>query len=191
MSKTVLDQILDLEWEMFSQVKSRSPVKCQRSPDAFRSIRGSLFATWTLAMLTSYLGDLVAARELGRNLLTEKYARMDGLIEPLTINPLIEVVVDLETEWQRDLNQRYPALYQLCCRHTDLPGNGSDFAIYLHCELETYGVDTLDLYYGNIKSAMADGRNLATEALRHLARAAGYSDLDQAEAVLAQKMGRR
>jgi len=189
MRKAALDTVLDLEWAMFSQVRSSRPVRCQRSPETFRSVRGSLFATWTYPMLTSYRCDLVAARDQGRNLLTEKYARMDGLIGPLTVNPLIEVIVDIETEWQRELKGRYPALYRLCCRHTDLSEDGSDFAVYLHCELETYGYDTLDLYYENVKAAKGDRRNLATEALHHLVQAAGYGGLDQAEKILSCATG--
>ncbi len=141
-------------------------------------------------MLEAYRLDLIAAERQGRNLLTEKYARMDDLIEPLSLNPLIEVIVDIETEWQRELRDRYPTLSSFCCRRTDLSEDGSDFAVYLHCELETYGPDTLDLYYDNLKAALDEGRNLAIEALGQLVQAAGYDRIEQAEAILAAE-GRR
>jgi hypothetical protein len=191
MRQAALDNILDLEWAMFSQVKSSRPVACQRSPDTFRSVRGSLFATWSYPMLNAYRRDLMAAREQGRNLLTEKYARMDGLIGPLTINPLIEIIVDIETDWQREMKEQYPALYRHCCRRTDLAEDGSDFSVYLHCELETYGDDTLDLYYENVKAATDEGRNLALDALKQLVIQAGYADLAQAEKVLSEDQRQR
>jgi len=132
-------------------------------------------------MLSSYEEDLQRAKQQGRNLLTEKYARMDDVIPPLTINPLIEVIVDIETDWQRQLENLYPALFVRCCRQTDRDGNGSDFSIYLRGELETYSETTLDLYYDNVKAALSEGRNLAIEALEQLVTTAGYWDLFEAE----------
>lgn len=189
MRLAALNHVLDLEWAMFSMVRSSRPVNCQRSPGTFRSVRASLFATWTYPMLSSYRRDLVAAGEQGRNLLTEKYARMDNLITPLSLNPLIEIIVDIEVEWQRELKDRYPTLSRYCCRRTDLAEDGSNFAVYLHCELETYGDATLDLYYDNIKTALAEKRNLAIESLRYLVQTVGYGSLDQAEKTLS--FGRR
>jgi len=37
---------------------------------------------WSKEMLESYFDDLVIAQKKGRNLVTEKYARMDNLIPP-------------------------------------------------------------------------------------------------------------
>ena len=191
MRPATLESVLDLEWTMFSEVRSHQPVACQRSPETFRSVRGSQFATWTDPMLTAYRRDLVRACDQGRNLFTEKYARMDGLIPPLTDNPMIEVIVDIETGWQRTVQERFSALFDHCCRLTDLADDGSDFAVYLHCELETYSVETLDLYFSNVKAALVSGRNLALEALHHLVGRAGYPDLAQAEAALSRDLRRR
>jgi hypothetical protein len=185
MRKASFDRVLDLEWEMFSQVRASRPVACQHAPDSFRSVRGSLFATWTCSMLASYEADLLRAKQQGRNLLTEKYARMDDFIPPLNVNPLIEVIVDIETDWQRQLEMLYPALFERCCRQTDRANNGSDFSVYLRSELETYSETTLDLYYDNVKAALSEGRNLAIEALDQLVTAAGYRDLSEAESVTA------
>lgn len=181
MSQDLLSEVLDLEWEMFSEVRSAGSAACQSAPGNFRSIRGSLFSLWTDEMLASYRHDLVAARTAGRNLLMEKYARMDGLLPPPPANPMIEIILDIELDWQRDLRERYPALYARCCRQTDLAEDGSDFAIYLRGELETYGYDTVELYYANVDGAARAGRNLAVEALQQLVLAAGYADVDQAE----------
>lgn len=49
--------------------------------------------------LTSYLQDLETAAAAGRNLMTEKYARMENLIPSLNENELIYKIVDIEREW--------------------------------------------------------------------------------------------
>lgn len=138
-------------------------------------------------MLASYLQDLAQAESGGRNLLAEKYARMDNQIPPLSDSPLIGIIVTIESNWQEDLSHRFPALYNRCCRSMDETGDGRNFGIYLGCELETYGDDTLRLYFENIESAISADRNLAVEALDRLVRKNGYRDLDHAETVLTKR----
>lgn len=189
MKRPLLEAILDLEWEMFVCVRSDRNAPCQSAPDNFRMIRGSLFEMWTDAMLASYLDDLQGALAQGRNLLTEKYARMDNLIAPLNTNPLIDAIVAIEDKWQSELQRCYPALYQRCCRSRNPSAeDGSNFSVYLRCELETYGNHTLELYYQNVKSMDDQNQNLAIEALRQLVRESGYRDLEQAEAYLRNNM---
>ena len=177
-------KILDLEWDMFVQVKSTHPVSCQSSPDKFRAIRKSVFEMWTVEMLSAYLKQLQKAEKQGRNLLTEKYARMDNLIPPLTDNPLIGAIIEINDRWQHELHQRFPALFDRCCRTTDPTGDGSNFSIYLSSELETYGDPVIDLYYENVKNAEDQGRNLSVEALLRLVQTSGYRDLEHAESCL-------
>lgn len=166
---------------MFVQVKSSHPAACQSAPDNFRAIRGNEFDSWSEEMLESYLGQLLDAKAQGRNLLTEKYARMDNLIPPLTDNPLIDDIVAISERWQREMQQRYPALYRTCCRGTDPTGDGSNFSVYLRGELETYGDRTVDLYYRNVKTADDRNENLSILALQRLVQKGGYRDLDEAE----------
>lgn len=135
-------------------------------------------------MLESYLNDLLEADSKGRNLLAEKYARMDNQIPPLSNNPLIDIIVTIEGNWQEELERRYPALYRRCCRSMDETGDGRNFGVYLGCELETYSNHTLKLYFANIETALAANRNLAVEALHQLVLKNGFRDLDHAEAVL-------
>lgn len=187
----LVDAVLALEWAMFSRVKAEGRPACQNAPDNFRAIRGSLFETWTEPMLRSYRGDLLEAQAQARNLLTEKYARMDDRIPPLNANPLIGEILAIELGWQQDLEARFPALARTCCRRTDSTGDGREFAVYLRSELETYGDETLRLYHGNLLSAVAEGRNFAVEALAKLVSKAGYADPAQAETVLASLAARR
>ena len=180
----LLENILDLEWDMFTAVKSANPVSCQSFPDKFRAIRGSVFTMWTDDMLASYVMQLAAARLVGRNLLTEKYARMDNLIPPLTDSPYIDEIIEINEMWQRELQENYPELYKRCCRTMEETGDGQNFSVYLRCELETYGDDTLELYYANVKHAHDQKRNLSIEALRALIEKSGYRDLEHAESCL-------
>ena len=180
-TKALLKNVLDMEWDMFVRVKSTHPAACQSAPDNFRAIRSSLFEMWTPQMLAAYLQQLQEAKAQGRNLLTEKYARMDNLIPPLIDNPLIDDIIEICERWQHELKKHYPALYQNCCRGTDPTGNGSNSSIYLRGELETYGDRTVDLYYQNVKNADDEKRNLTIEALLRLVQKSGYPDLDVAE----------
>lgn len=177
----IVRQILELEWSMFTEVKSNRPAPCQSAPDNFKQIRGSLFEVWTDEMLESYMDDLKVARDEGRNLLTEKYARMDNLLRPLATNSLIEKIVAIEEKWQMGIWNNYPALYEHCCRKTDPTGDGSNFSVYLNSELETYGGHTLELYYNNVKKADETGGNLALQGLDRLVKKSGYTDLEHAE----------
>ena len=77
MRDDLMSEIIKLEWEMFSHVSNvGGPASCQLRPDTFKIMRKSQAATWPDELLTSYLEDLKAATRDGRNIMTEKYARM-------------------------------------------------------------------------------------------------------------------
>ena len=180
----IIEQVLDIELYMFQRVRSAAPAPCQSVPDNFRKIRGSIYEMWTKEMLQSYLNDLQVAQKKGRNLVTEKYARMDNLIPPLSTNPLIDKIVEIEANWQEELKTKYPAIYNRMCRSTNPAQDGSNFSVYLKGELETYSDNTLELYYKNIKNALEKGKNLAMLALERLVKKGGYNDLEHAENML-------
>ena len=184
-SQELIEQILNIEWYMFQHVKAAGgSAPCQSAPDTFRKIRGSIFEIWTEELLLSYLEDLGDAEKKGRNLLSEKYARMDNLISPLNDHFLIDKIVEIETVWQEELKKKYPAFYEYSCRSTNSALDGSNFSIYLGSELETYSNKTIELYYDHVKKALEKGRNLSLTALRLLVQKAGYRDLDHAESHL-------
>ena len=101
-------EIIDLELDMFLNVRAREPASCQENPEAFRFHRGVLFSVWSEAALESYRDDLIRANAEGRNLMTLKYARMENSIPPLNENPLIDRIVEIE----RDRND--PELFRAC-----------------------------------------------------------------------------
>ena len=180
----LLKLVLDHEWAMFVAVKGTQPASCQSSPEKFRAIRGSIFEMWPEEMLVCYLLHLSAAVAEGRNLLTEKYARMDNLIPPLTSSPHLDRIVEIFERWQRELKERYPVLCRHCCRSMEPTGDGRNFSVYLRSELETYGDDTLALYHAHVERSCRQHRNLSIEALESLVRKSGYAGLEHAEACL-------
>jgi hypothetical protein len=128
---------------------------------------------WPTEMLESYLDDLVTAQKNGRNLVTEKYARMDNLIPPLNTNPLIAKIVEIETKWQEEIKEQFPATYDRLCLGKTQARDGSDFSIYLRCELETYSDKTIDLYYQHVKKALDKNENSAISSLQRLVKKGG------------------
>jgi hypothetical protein len=176
--------ILDCEWEMFQRVKSAYPVLCQQAPVTFRQIRASIFELWTEEMLATYLSDLHQAKAAGRNLLAEKYARMDNLIPGTNCNPFIERIVAIDSEWQEEVKNEYPNLYRVACRGMEPTNDGRNFSVYLRCELETYGEKTVELYYRQISEALANGENLTLKMLERLVVKGGFKDLEHAEGCL-------
>lgn len=77
MRDELMSEIIKLEWDMFSHVSNvGGPASCQMRPDTFKIMRKSQAATWSDELLASYLEDLKTATREGRNIMTEKYARM-------------------------------------------------------------------------------------------------------------------
>jgi hypothetical protein len=184
--REIIENILDIEWKMFQQVKSAIPASCQLMPEAFRRIRGSVYETWSEEALKSCLLDFEKAQQDGRNLLTEKYAQMDGLITPVQKNPLIDEIVAIETDWQKDIRRNYPTLYNHVCRSTNPFNDGRNFTVYLRSELQTYGDRTIDLYYKWVSKALENNDNLALKSLDALVKKGGYRDIEHAEEVLSK-----
>jgi Protein of unknown function (DUF4125) len=189
-TEALIDKILNLEWTMFQKVKGETPASCQQMPDKFKKIRGSLFSVWSQEALASYLTDLQTAIDQDVNFLTQKYALMDSRIPPLKTEPeitsKIKEIVAIETEWQNEIQQKFPVLFKRMGRSTKPTGDGSNFSIYLACELETYSENTINLYYLNITTAVENQTNLAVESLRILLNKEGYDSIDHAERYLAQ-----
>ena len=170
--KELLDNIIEFEFDMFERVRTSEPSLCQEQPETFRAMRGMTHSVLSTKTLQSYFEDLQKAKAEGRNLLTEKYARMDNRIPPLKVNPLINDIVKVESGWMRKLSQKYP--------HSFAGGSGG-FELYLSSELETYSDETLKLYFSDVSAAEKEGRNLAEERYTKLFQQIGYSSIDEME----------
>lgn len=170
--KELLDNIVKIELDMFEQVRTSEPSLCKDRPETFRAMRGMTHSVLSTKTLESYLGDLQKAKAEGRNLLTEKYARMDNRIPLLKTNRFIDDIVKLESRWMRELSQKYPRSFK---------GEPGSFEVYLSSELETYSDETLRLYFGDASKAEQEGRNLAEERYTKLFQQIGYSSIDETE----------
>ncbi len=187
----LIENILELELNMFLNVHSRHPASCQENPDAFRFHRKAQFSVWSAETLQSYLDDLFKAKEQGHNLMTLKYARMENLIPPLNVNPIIDVIVQMELEAQQEMLSRYPnILGQGRPLEDDSPG-ATSFKTYLRGELETYSDRTLELLYRDIQQIKDRGENWAQQLYTNLVRNLGYHSIDELEDTLCNKNARR
>ena len=84
LKEDLIASIVALEWEMFQNVNNvGGRAACQDNFETFSVMRSSQATAWSEAALASYLEDLTDAQENGRNLLTEKYARMMEFTAPL------------------------------------------------------------------------------------------------------------
>jgi len=167
----LLNSIIEIELDMFQRVRTAEPSLCKDRPETFRVMRGMTHSVLSTETLESYLEDLHKAKAEGRNLLTEKYARMDNKIPPLKTNPAIEDIVEIEAHWMNELSGNYPRTFK----------GGPSFKIYLSSELETYSDKTLELYFEHVSKAEKEGRNLAEERYTMLFQQIGYSSIAEAE----------
>ncbi|MBI9085757.1 MAG: DUF4125 family protein [Desulfobacterales bacterium] len=177
----LIQKIIDRELHMFLNVPARESASCQENPRAFRFYRGVSFSVWSEAALESYLDDLTRADAKGLNLLTLKYARMENSIPPLSENPLIDQIVEIEIAWIKELAAKYPNLHSRG-RPIDEGGSmGTSVKTYLRGELETYSDDTLALYYQNQIEFLERKENLPEKVLLATVVGAGYGSLQEAE----------
>lgn len=170
----IIEAIVTLELQMFQAVKVRpgEGASCQDQPDTFKVMRWMHHSVLPATTLSSYLQDLQVAVEMERNLVTEKYARMEGQIPQLKDNPRIYQIAEVECAWMNELRKRYP--------HT-IRGDENSFRNYLICELETYSDPTLELLWQNVQEAQVRQLNLPELRYCNLFRRMGYRSLDEVE----------
>jgi hypothetical protein len=184
-----LDHILELELEMFLAVNGDEQASCQQRPDSFDTHRRAQFAAWSLPTLQAYLDDLRTAQSIGENLMTLKYALMDGLIPRENMNPLIDEMVSIGLAWQAQMFERYPALMRGArpLIGEDADDEATSFETYARGEYETYSDRTLGLLRADMETALAGGNNMSEEIYEVLVRESGYPSLVEAERLLAER----
>ncbi|RJP28533.1 MAG: DUF4125 family protein [Actinobacteria bacterium] len=178
----LISEILDIEWEMFTSVQARGrSASCQEDRQSFHTIRTANFLTWSETTLASYLNDLKMAQAKSRNLMTEKYARMEGLIPPLNpeAEPIIDRIVRKECLWAEEYLKGTPGarlarpIYSRDDTH-DITSSET----YSRAELETYSTRTLDFYYSDILGMSAQGENRIALAVGYMKAMSSDKDLD-------------
>ncbi len=171
--ESLLDQIVGREWEMMKAVVSDGRSLCQERPGTFRAMREMSHSVLSRDTLASYLGDLRNAEAQGRKLVTEKYARMEEKIPPVSECPLIPRIVASESGWMKQLCAEFPLTFQAAVPY---------FERYESCELETWSDPTLTLLYRDVLAARETGRNLVRERYESLFAKLGQGTLAEVEA---------
>ena len=178
--EAALREIIDLELGMFLAAPNEGGVSaCQQRPETFRVMRRMTHEPLDDVTLTSYLTDLQEAAAVDRNLMVEKYARMDDRLPPLSTSPLLDEIADAELAFLEEASALFP--------HVIKRGGGDMFRRYLRCELETLSQGTLESYAREVRRARSVGKNMAVERHRCLARLLGRGSLEEYEAARARQ----
>lgn len=193
-------QIVEHEWAQFQRVNNEGGrAACQGDWPTFHQMRIAQFLTWPLPLLDRYAVDLDDADATGRNLLTEKYARMMASTEPdryaREIGPRLpvldgarlarqEAIIAVQVAWALSFRGDYPRLGQAMrvLRTAQDTLAETSFETYLRGELGTYSLTTLALYEDLIQATRCAAQNLTEQTLTWTVVLGGYADLAEAEA---------
>lgn len=190
--------IVALEWKMFQQVNNiGGRAACQNNYKTFNVMRSSQIASWSDEVASSYLEDLKEAENSGRNLLSEKYARMmattapedyakiSHLLPPLEqgASLLIDKIAEIHAEWSEEVQKKYPRLHGR--GRPAVPARSSigitSADTYLRGELATYSLSTLKLYLKHALLQKKQQVNGVLITLEAMVRSYGYRSLEEAE----------
>jgi hypothetical protein len=201
----LIDNIIEAEWKMFQEVHNiGGKAACQDDFNTFKIMRASQAESWSEAMLESYLDDLTAAEGSGRNLISEKYARMMRstspseyariehllpLLDPKAVE-LIEKIVKVELEWGQELIEKYPYLVK---RGRPLFSSEDSVSVtstetYLRGELATYSFKTLELHLEHIQKEQTENINGAAITLLYMMKQYGFSSLEEANEIVKNRV---
>jgi len=174
----LIEEIIGQELDMFLAVKNRGgTASCQEQPDTFRIMRYMTHSVLPAEYLESYLADLKQAVEDNRNLMTEKYALMEGIIPVQNDSNAIKELVQMESEWRKEVAAQFPLSVH--------PDGHENFCTYLNGELQTYSPKTLVIYLNYARKTQHNGGNLVRERYEVLMRKLGYDSLTHCEESIA------
>lgn len=173
--ESLINDIIEQELVMFLNTQNRGgTASCQENPDMFRLWRWMVFSVLSDQYLQSYCADLDDAKKNGRNLMTEKYARMENLIPCVSPNMgKVQKITAIERDWMKSLNENFPALF---------PQSLARFDMYFPAEMETLSERSLDLYQACVDAALRDGENLAYKRYTNMYARLNMGTLEELEA---------
>lgn len=198
--KSLIDNIIALEWKMFSSVNEGGPkASCQEDPQTFDGMRRGQFSAWSDKAVECYLEDVKAATAIGRNLAMEKYIHMMKSTSPMQYEQLLSRVVypsDTAIEIAEKITQKM--IEQTAELHRTYPYvsgsgrplyssydfQGTSVETYQRGELYTYSESTLNALWEHLCALEKEGKSLARAVLENSVMHYGYSSLEQAEAVM-------
>ncbi|MCD6527729.1 MAG: DUF4125 family protein [Desulfuromonas sp.] len=186
-NESLIDQIIELELEMFLRVPTQQKSSCQDHPDSFCLHRRAQFVAWSQRTLESYLADLRRAVVAGDNLLTHKYVRMDNLLARENHSPLVEQLATVMLRWQREFIERYPRMMasgRPLCSTEDTPCSTS-FETYLKGELESYSARTLQCLSEDVADYQLRQASMSDVTYDYLVKQWGFESVEQ----LNQRLG--
>ncbi len=196
---TIAEEITRLEWQQFQLTENEGGrANCQGDWQTFHIMRMSQFLTWQLDLQESYRQDLERANSDGRNLITEKYARMMESTAPeifeRTIKPYIKPILEprkseqekiilTQVKWADDFRNRYPHLgfAMRVLKTSEDTAENTSFETYLRGELSTYSAETFAKYKTFIEDLTAKNLNLTQMIITNTVHMYGYDSLDSAE----------
>jgi len=199
----LLNYMVSLEWQAFDEVQNQGGrADCQDDWNTFSIMRKSQYMTWTRELIISFIEDFKTANSIGRNLITEKYARMMKSTDPEAYEKikdklpaltdkqqgLIEQIIQVQVTWMEEFAAKYPYMAgNSRSIHTaeDHLYNTS-YETYLRGELSTYSHETLKQYGSFIVQLAKSGQNLARMTMENTAKLYGYASLDDAEMCLSK-----
>ena len=168
----LLEDIINIELEMFEKAKSVDPSLGQENAEAFKTMRDMAHSILSTETLMFYLADLQNAKKDGRNLQTEKYTRIKNPVPPIKTSADIEEIIKIEGRWMRELSGKYPRTFK---------AGTNKFHTNQSFELETYSDKTLKSYLEDVLKAESQNFNLAEMRFLRLFRTLGYESISQIE----------
>lgn len=204
MKADVIKEIVELEWEAFQETENvGGRASCQDNFPTFNVMRTSQAMGWSEEMVISWRDDLLEAKKQGRNLVTEKYARMMKYTVPEEyaalesrlppVDPEVEKLADELTmqtvEWAEETAAKYP---MVCgrgrvIRSADDKPWSTSLESYNRGELLTYSLKTLRLFKAYYDEKVKKGENLYEEIESNTVKLLGYESLDAAERAMSGK----
>ncbi len=200
--KEKTEQIIELEWEMFQNVENiGGRASCQDDFETFYIMRKSQYDNWTEEMTDKYLAFAIKSKNDGRNLISEKYARMMAYTDLHYFNKhlkdylpfvpaenfrIINQIVDRLIFWEEEMAVRYPKLAGTArpIRSSEDKNGFTSMETYARGELETYPKELLLLYKDYVDKLWDEGISLSQKNLNSMVQMYGYDNIEEAEKAL-------
>lgn len=194
-----IEEIIKTEWEMFQHVDNiGGRASCQDDPETFYIMRRSQYDNWSEQMVKLYYDFAKQAASSGRNLISEKYARMMAYTDihyynkyikgnipfvPAKNYRLVNDIVEKLIAWEEEMALRYPKLAGTArpIRSSEDAGGFTSMETYARGELETYPEELLLAYRDYVNELWSKGESLSQRNLGTMVRMYGYNNIEEAE----------